>query len=95
MARKRNLNIAEKEVLDLHAEFFGLERKFLESDRRFRKRIKNTIIGIPRKNKIPKWWYSGFKKNFFCGCKTFIRCWYASEANPLWEIKRKLKRWWR
>lgn len=37
--------------------------------------------------KRPEWWYSGFKKGFFKGYKTYIRCWLASGNNPYWLIK--------
>lgn len=43
------------------------------------------------KNKIPKWWYSGFQKNFLYGIYHFIKVWYASSANPLYTIKNKIK----
>lgn len=46
-----------------------------------------------RKNKIPKWWYAGFKKGFVHGCIVFVRSWYISYANPMWTIRDKLKRW--
>lgn len=39
------------------------------------------------KNKIPKWWYTGFKRGRIYGCKHFLRLWWASAANPLWDIK--------
>ena len=29
-------------------------------------------------NKIPRWWYAGFEKNFFHGCKCFIKIWWVS-----------------
>lgn len=44
------------------------------------------------KNKIPIWWYAGFKKGFFYGCKKFIKCWFWTYANPLWSIRDKLRR---
>lgn len=43
-------------------------------------------------NKIPKWWYAGFKKGFIYGCKSFIKIWWVSASNPLWDIKYKIKR---
>lgn len=45
-----------------------------------------------RKNKIPKWWYAGFKKGFFHGCKCFVKIWWSSASNPLWDIQHWLKR---
>lgn len=44
------------------------------------------------KNKIPKWWYAGFEKGLFYGCKVFIKSWWASSSNPYWDIKRKFER---
>ena len=45
-----------------------------------------------KRNKIPKWWYADFEKGFFCGCKSFIRSWFWTYANPLWNMRDKLKR---
>ena len=45
-------------------------------------------------NKIPRWWYVGFKKNFFYGCWDFIKTWWASASNPWWTIKYKVRKWW-
>ncbi len=44
------------------------------------------------KNKIPKWWYTGFKKGFVYGCKHFLQLWWASAANPLWGIKYNVRK---
>lgn len=44
------------------------------------------------KNEIPKWWYAGFKKGFFHGCKCFIKIWWISYSNPLWTIRDWLRR---
>lgn len=45
-------------------------------------------------NKIPRWWYAGFKKNFFYGCWGFIKMWWISYSNPLWTIRDKIRKWW-
>lgn len=45
------------------------------------------------KNKIPKWWYAGFKKGFFYGCYIFVRSWYITYANPMWTIRDKYWAW--
>lgn len=42
------------------------------------------------KNKIPKWWYAGFEKGFFHGCKGFLKCWFWTYANPIWTIRDKI-----
>jgi hypothetical protein len=46
-----------------------------------------------RKNKIPKWWYTGFEKGFFQGCVKFMKCWFNSYSNPLWTIRDKMRKW--
>lgn len=44
-----------------------------------------------KKNKIPKWWYAGFDKNFFYECYVFIKSWFWSYGNPIWSIRDKIK----
>jgi hypothetical protein len=44
-------------------------------------------------SKIPRWWYAGFDKGFFHGCRVFIRSWFWTYANPLWNIRDKINKW--
>lgn len=45
------------------------------------------------KNKIPKWWYAGFEKNFFYGCIVLVQSWFNTYANPIWTIRDKFQNW--
>jgi hypothetical protein len=44
------------------------------------------------KHKKPIWWYAGFKKGFFHGCKVYIKTWFWTYANPIWSIRDKIKK---
>lgn len=41
----------------------------------------------------PKWWYVGFEKGYFYGIKIFLKHWYWSGNNPLWDCKYYIRKW--
>lgn len=61
-----------------------------------RKDLYSINIGVVtmKRNKVPIWWYAGFKEGFFHGCKIFVKSWFWSYSNPIWTIRDKLKRKW-